>query len=259
MNEERREKEKIEENQCSISERQPLNQNESCFMALEETKITYFRTQCSEYTFDELQDAFKELAIEFEKMNLKYKRMISKFNVENEFLMKTKVDLERQNEKLKLNFESSQKRIENLENENLSLKEKCEGLINGHSVLFKNISNCFMAKEIWEKFEHMYAERREEEQIEENQCSTNDKAKYKESSRSQSSNEKESCLMAIEELEVTSNSCDSTHTFEELQDAFKELAIEFEKMNLKYKKMIFKFNVENEFLIKIKIDLERQN
>ena len=72
--------------------------------------------------------------------------MILKFNVENEFLMKTKVDLERQNEKLKLNFESSQKRIENLENENLSLKEKCEGLINGHSVLFKNISCTKMTK-----------------------------------------------------------------------------------------------------------------
>ena len=57
--------------------------------------------------------------------------------------------------------------------------------------------------------------------------------------------------MAIEELEVTSNSCDSIlYTFDELQDAFEELAIEFENMNLKYKKMISKFSVENEFLVK---------
>ena len=62
------------------------------------------------YTFNELQEAFEELAIELEKTNLKYKKMILKFNIENEFLMKTKVDLERQNENLKLNFESSQKR-----------------------------------------------------------------------------------------------------------------------------------------------------
>ena len=66
--------------------------------------------------------------------------------------------------------------------------------------------------------------------------------------------------MAIEELEVTSNSCDSTsYTFDELQDAFEELAVEFENMNLKYKKMISKFNVENDFLIKTNIDMERQN
>ena len=44
-------------------------------------------------------------------------------------------------------------------------------------------------------------------------------------------------FMAIEKLEVTSNSCDSTpYTFNELHDAFEELAIEFENMNLKYKK-----------------------
>ena len=97
----------------------------------------------------------------------------------------------------------------------------------------------------------MYGERRNEEEIEEIQCSK---------SGSQSSNENESCLMAIEELEVTSNSYDSTsYTFDELQDAFEELTIEFENMNLKYKKMISKFNVENDFLIKTKIDMERQN
>ena len=109
MNGERREKEQIEENQCSTSERKPLNQNESCFMALEEAKVTSFQTQCSEYTFYKLQDAFEELAVEFEKMNLKYKKMIFKFSVENELLIKTKIDLERHNDDLKLNFESLQK------------------------------------------------------------------------------------------------------------------------------------------------------
>ena len=32
---------------------------------------------------------------------------------------------------------------------------------------FKNISKCFMAKEIWDKFEEMYGERKMEKQIEE--------------------------------------------------------------------------------------------
>ena len=77
-----------------------------------------------------------------------------------------------------------------------------------------------MAKEIQEKLEQMYGERRKEEEIEEkpceDQCSTNDKAKDEESSGSQSSNENESCLMAFEELEVTYNSCNSNHTFNKL-------------------------------------------
>ena len=116
---------------------------------------------------------------------------------------------------------------------------------------FKNISTCSMAKKIWEKLEEIYGERRKEEEIEETQCST---------SGSQSLNKNDSCLMAIEELEVTSNSCDSTpYTFDVLQDAFEELAIKFENMDLKQKKMISKFSVENEFLVKTKIDLERQN
>ena len=116
---------------------------------------------------------------------------------------------------------------------------------------FKNISTCFMAKEIWEKLEKIYGKGRKEEEIEKTQCST---------SESQSLNKINSCLMAIEELEVTSKFCDSTpYTFDELQDAFEELTIEFENMNLKYKKMIFKFIVENEFLVKTKIDLEKKN
>ena len=91
-----------------------------------------------------MQDAFEELAIDFESMNLKYKKMISKLNVENELLSKTKIDLEKiidgmkiEFDKLRLNFETSQKRIEILKNENLILKEKCEGLMNRNNYLLR--------------------------------------------------------------------------------------------------------------------------
>ena len=40
---------------------------------------------------------------------------------------------------------------------------------------FKNISTCFMTKEIWEKFEQMYGEIRKEKAIEEKQCSTSER------------------------------------------------------------------------------------
>ena len=42
--------------------------------------------------------------------------MISKFSVENEFLVKTKIDLERQNEILKIDFEDCQREFK-FENE----------------------------------------------------------------------------------------------------------------------------------------------
>ena len=57
------------------------------------------------------------------------------------------------NNELKLNFESSSlKKIKNLENENLSLKEKCEGLINKKIVLTKTIASTKMTKCIHCKF-----------------------------------------------------------------------------------------------------------
>ena len=96
----------------------------------------------------------------------------------------------------------------------------------------------------------MYGERRKEEQIEETQCSTSER---------KSLNQNKSCFMAFEEIEVTSNPCDSTsYTFDELQNIFEELAINFESMNLRYKKMISKLNVKNELLSETKIDLEKQ-
>ena len=49
-------------------------------------------------------------------------------------------------DKLRLNFETSQKKIENLENENFILKEKCEGLMNRNNVPSKTISCTKMTK-----------------------------------------------------------------------------------------------------------------
>ena len=56
---------------------------------------------------------------------------------------------------------------------------------------FNMVLSCYSSKEIWEKLEETYGERRKEKAIEETQCIT---------SGSQSLNENESCLMAIEEL-----------------------------------------------------------
>ena len=149
----RRKEEEIDETQCSTSGSQSSNENESCLMAIEELKVTSNSCDSTPYTFDELQDAFEELAIDFESMNLKYKKMISKLNVENELLSKTKIDLEKiidgmkiEFDKLRLNFETSQKRIAILENENLILKEKCEGLMNRNNEPSKTISCTKMTK-----------------------------------------------------------------------------------------------------------------
>ena len=77
------------------------------FMALEEQKVSSNSCNSIPYTFDELQDAFEDLVLEFENMRMKYSKMISKLKIKNEILLKTKNELDNKNNELKLNFESS--------------------------------------------------------------------------------------------------------------------------------------------------------
>ncbi|XVF58844.1 hypothetical protein PTKIN_Ptkin07bG0098700 [Pterospermum kingtungense] len=125
------------------------------------------------------------------------------------------------------------------------------------SHIFNLVLNCFTSKEIWERLEDMYGEISKEDKSCESQCFTSGKANEEEkTSITYSTIQDAACLMALDEHEVTSNSNDlNSYTFDELQDAFHELALDFEKMNLRYKKIVSKLNIENEFLIKTKIDL----
>lgn len=78
-----------------LHERQISNQHPLCLMAIEEPKVTSNSIDSNSYAFDELQDAYNELYVECESMKRKYKKMISKMNVENEFLMNAKNVLEK--------------------------------------------------------------------------------------------------------------------------------------------------------------------
>ena len=62
-----------------------------CLMAIDDSKVTFTSYDSNEYTFDEFQDAFEELAIDFESMNMKYKRMIAKLNIEMNYCLRRKV------------------------------------------------------------------------------------------------------------------------------------------------------------------------
>ncbi|KAL4361863.1 hypothetical protein GQ457_04G014870 [Hibiscus cannabinus] len=65
-------------------------------------------------------------------------------------------------------------------------------------------------------------------------------------------------VVALNEPKVSSNSCDSnSYSFDELQDAFNELYLEFETLNSKFKKMISKLKVENDFLLKTKLNFKK--
>ena len=57
-----------------------------CLMALEEPKVSSNSnsSELNEYSFDELQDAFDELAIEYDAMKNRYKKTISKLKEEYE-------------------------------------------------------------------------------------------------------------------------------------------------------------------------------
>ena len=84
-------------------------------MELDDSKVTSISCESNAYTFDELQDAFEELAIDFETMNMKYKKMIAKLNVENEKLSKVKIDLEKSNDSMKIEIANLTKKNANLQ------------------------------------------------------------------------------------------------------------------------------------------------
>ena len=87
-----------------------------CLMALEDSKVTSIFCDYNAYSFDELQDAFEELAIDFKSMNMKYKKMIAKLNVENELLFRTKIDLEKNIDSMKVEINELTKKNTNLQN-----------------------------------------------------------------------------------------------------------------------------------------------
>ena len=66
-----------------------------CFMALDDFKVISTTYDSSAYSLDELQDAFDELVVDFENMNVKYKKMIAKLSIENVMLTKAKIKLEK--------------------------------------------------------------------------------------------------------------------------------------------------------------------
>ncbi|GMI78148.1 hypothetical protein HRI_001484100 [Hibiscus trionum] len=115
-------------------------------MALDEPKVSSNSNDPNAYSFDELQDAFNELYLEFETMNSKFKKMISKLEFENDFLLKTKLDFEKGNEILKNDLEFSKTSNGILEKENLDLKVKLESLAKEKEIIFNTSSHPIMTK-----------------------------------------------------------------------------------------------------------------
>ncbi|KAL4352636.1 hypothetical protein GQ457_06G007870 [Hibiscus cannabinus] len=109
-------------------------------VALDEPKVSSNSNELDSYSFDELQDSFDELFLEFETMNSKFKKIISKLECENDFLLKTKLDFENQNEVLKNDLEISKSSNCVLEKENLDLKVKLESLTKEKEIISNNSS-----------------------------------------------------------------------------------------------------------------------
>ena len=49
-----------------------------CLMVLEDSKVTSISFESNAYSFDELQDTFEKLAIDFEIMNVKFKQKMKR-------------------------------------------------------------------------------------------------------------------------------------------------------------------------------------
>ena len=84
--------------------------------ALDDSKVTSNSCDSSGYSFDELQDAFDELAIDLEIMNVKYKKMIAKLSIENVMLTKAKIELEKNLDSMKSELDVLTKKNVNLQN-----------------------------------------------------------------------------------------------------------------------------------------------
>ncbi|GMI66175.1 hypothetical protein HRI_000286800 [Hibiscus trionum] len=65
-----------------------------CLMALNEGEITSNSSISNSYTFDELQDAYDDLLLEFKASFSKNKKLISKIKIENDLLSKTNLEIE---------------------------------------------------------------------------------------------------------------------------------------------------------------------
>ncbi|KAL4278839.1 hypothetical protein GQ457_03G025240 [Hibiscus cannabinus] len=109
-------------------------------LALNEPEVSSNSCDSNSYSFEELQDAFDELFLEFETMNSKFKKIISKLECENDFLLKTKLNFENQNEILKNDLEISKSSNCVLEKENLDLKVKLESLTKEKEIISNNSS-----------------------------------------------------------------------------------------------------------------------
>ncbi|KAL4379723.1 hypothetical protein GQ457_02G029170 [Hibiscus cannabinus] len=56
-------------------------------LTLDKPKVSSNSNELDSYSLDELQDAFDELYLEFEAMNSKFKKIISKLEFENDFVL----------------------------------------------------------------------------------------------------------------------------------------------------------------------------
>ncbi|KAH1056142.1 hypothetical protein J1N35_034207 [Gossypium stocksii] len=85
-----------------------------CLMAINDPRVTFNSSTLNDYSFDELQDAYDGLGLEFEVMISKHRRNISKLRNENNFLSKTGHELEEKVNKM-------QEIINDFEKKNLDL------------------------------------------------------------------------------------------------------------------------------------------
>ncbi|KAA3473013.1 zf-CCHC domain-containing protein [Gossypium australe] len=92
-------KQKLNAHVATWSDEDPSNDDDQevvniFLMAIDDTKVSSNLSNSISYSFDELQDAYDELGLEFEIMVLKHQKNISKLKDENSSLSKTNHELE---------------------------------------------------------------------------------------------------------------------------------------------------------------------
>ncbi|GMI95525.1 hypothetical protein HRI_003221800 [Hibiscus trionum] len=88
-----------------------------CLMAIEDDSMVTSNSSYSfDYTFDELQDVYNELALEYEKLILKNRKITSKLKNENDSLSKSNMEFESKIKEMQVQIKDFEKRNQDLQN-----------------------------------------------------------------------------------------------------------------------------------------------
>ncbi|GMI71473.1 hypothetical protein HRI_000816600 [Hibiscus trionum] len=98
-----------------------------CLMAIEEdSRVTSNSSTSCSYSFDELQDTYDDLVLDFKNHILKNNKVISKLKIQNDLISKTKLEIEAKLKEFELKCFDLQKLLQKVQEEKYLISKELE-------------------------------------------------------------------------------------------------------------------------------------